>query len=88
MNKEVETMLDKSPRPLLYTIAILALMIVVIVTGNVFAGIVLGLVAGSYFGNYRGRFAVMDAWRKQVSAEHEARMNELDKEYEELLQRG
>jgi len=88
MNKEVETMLDKSPRPLPYTIAILALLLAVIVTGNVFAGIALGLVVGSYFGNYRGRFAIMDAWRKQVSAEHEARIAELDKEYEELLQRG
>lgn len=88
MNKEVETMLDKSPRPWPYTVAILVLLLAVIATGSVFAGVALGLVAGSYFGNYRGRFAVMEAWRRQMNADHEARMAELDEEYTELLQRG
>jgi len=85
MNNEVEAMLEKSPRPLPYTVAILALLLAVIFTANVVPGIVLGFVAGSYFGNYLGRLAVMEAWRTQMHADHEARMASLDERYTEPL---
>jgi len=84
MDKEVEKLLERSPHPLLYTVAMLVLTVAAVSLHSVFLALVAGFIFGSYFGNYRGRFAVMDAWRKQMDADYAQDMAELEAEYKSM----
>lgn len=85
MHQEVEQMLDRSPHPFKWLVIMLVLVITAIVWHNVFIGILAGVSIGAYFGNYRGRFAVLEAWRKQMHFDYDKRIAELQQaEYESL----
>ena len=81
MHKEVETMLERSPRPLSWTIAMILLAVATIHLQSIIIGLLLGIIIGAYFGNYRGRAAVMDAWRRNLQLNHEQDMAKLEAEY-------
>lgn len=71
MHKEVQQLLERSPRPLPWTIAILALAFAAIYLQSAIFAALWGIIVGAYFGNYRGRMRVLDAWRLDVCKEYE-----------------
>lgn len=73
LNDDVKAMLEKSPHPLPWTLAIFGLMIVAFIGHSVVIGIFAGITIGAYFGSYKGRFAVIAAWRRQLEADREQR---------------
>lgn len=78
MNKRTEAILQRSPHPLKWGIAMLMLLGISAIWHSVLVGILAGIVIGLYFGNYRGRFTIMKAWRLQMEADYRESVNELD----------